>query len=103
MITVISTPEGLTLRGHGGLGPRGGDILCAAVSILTETLAACLPPEDVTLGDGYARFACRDPSHPALRYTLTGLRLLADAYPDHIQIRQTPPQRANPYNPPSSP
>lgn len=86
MITVTRTPEGLTLRGHAGLGPKGGDILCAAVSILTETLAASLPPGDATLGDGDARFVCRDPAHPALRYTLTGLRLLADAYPAHIQI-----------------
>jgi uncharacterized protein YsxB (DUF464 family) len=30
------------VRGHAGAGPRGGDIVCAAVSVLTRTAMAVL-------------------------------------------------------------
>ena len=42
MIHVTLKDNALWARGHSGSGPRGQDILCAAVSILMEATAAAL-------------------------------------------------------------
>lgn len=85
MIRVDYHPGKLTLRGHAGCGPRGGDIVCAAVSILVETLARSLPGEDVRLGEGFAKFRFA-PGNPAAAFALRGLSLLAESYPNNVNI-----------------
>lgn len=46
MIHVTLKDNALWARGHSGSGPRGQDILCAAVSILMEATAAALARQD---------------------------------------------------------
>ena len=46
MIHVTLKDNALWARGHSGSGPRGQDILCAAVSILMEATAAALEQQD---------------------------------------------------------
>ncbi len=84
MIRVDHRPGKLTLRGHAGCGPKGGDIVCAAVSILVETLAGSLPEEDVRLGEGFAEFRFA-PGNPEVKFVLRGLGLVAEAYPDAVR------------------
>lgn len=38
MITVLVAPDQIHVSGHANTGPRGSDIVCAAVSALTLTL-----------------------------------------------------------------
>lgn len=38
MITVLVAPDRIHVSGHANTGPRGSDIVCAAVSALTLTL-----------------------------------------------------------------
>ena len=38
MIVVNITPTGLTVDGHAGYAKTGNDIICAAVSVLTQNL-----------------------------------------------------------------
>ncbi len=49
MIHVTLKDNALWARGHSGSGPRGQDILCAAVSILMEATAAALERQGVLL------------------------------------------------------
>lgn len=86
--------ETYTLRvtGHADFCP-GNDIVCAAVSALVCTLAATLGTlgADVTalrLEPGDATISARADADvaAAFRMTRTGLRLLAQAYPQHVQL-----------------
>lgn len=85
MIRVDCSPGRLTLRGHAGCGPKGGDIVCAAVSILVETLARSLPEGDVQLGQGYGAFRFA-PGNPEVEFALRGLGLLAESYPENVHL-----------------
>lgn len=49
MLHVTLKDNALWARGHSGSGPRGQDILCAAVSILMEATAAALERQGVLL------------------------------------------------------
>ena len=85
MIRVSDRPGRLTLRGHAGWGNRGADIVCAAVSILVETLARSLPEGETQLGDGFAEFRFA-PGNPAAACARRGLSLLAESYPENVQV-----------------
>jgi len=98
-------PDGrisMTVSGHAGFAPRGQDILCAAVSVLTLTAAQTagelqrknlLQQEAVTvLQEGFACITLRPKAHArgqaraAFRVILTGMRLLARSYPQYVQV-----------------
>ena len=55
MIHVTLKDNALWARGHSGSGPRGQDILCAAVSILMEATAAALERQGVLLLEQHYR------------------------------------------------
>lgn len=38
MIDIIITEYGIHVRGHAEAGPKGQDIICAAISVLTQNL-----------------------------------------------------------------
>ena len=90
--------------GHAGYGPKGADIVCASLSILCATLAysAGLAQEagqlldlQVKMEGGKAEIMAA----PAPRYEqdiarefqtiLNGYRLLADNYPDYVQLDES--------------
>lgn len=83
MITAVRTPGGLTIRGHAGYAAPGQDIVCAAVSILAETLASTLPSGAVRMGNGTANFRC---SPSEMDFAWRGLSLLAHQYPENIAL-----------------
>lgn len=87
MIRVETGPGWLTIRGHAGVSLRGADIVCAAVSILAETLARRLPEGTARLGQGEAAF--RFPQDdPAAGFAVAGLELLARYYPKAVAVSQ---------------
>ena len=90
MTTVVYSPgDGLvSLRGHAGAGEKGRDPVCAALSILTYTLAA-LPGAGLRLGEGWAVVAL-PPGAPAAA-VCRGFALLAAAYPQNVCYKEVKP------------
>ena len=94
MISVEHLCGQITVKGHADYAPKGYDIVCEAVSALTQTYVCSL--EHLTddkvrysLSPGYACIA--DPRSPE-GYLLTqsfliGLDLLAHTYPDYVKIK----------------
>lgn len=93
MISVEHLCGQITIKGHADYAPKGEDIVCEAVSALTQTYVCSL--EHLTddkvkysLSPGYA---CISDPHSPEGFLLTqsfllGLDLLAHAYPEHIHI-----------------
>lgn len=107
MIKVIyeADPEGgkLTMRaeGHAGYAPAGQDIVCAAVSVLVQTLAnkvdaaarsGRLLTSCVQHGETFVVQALPKPGPNNLMvaswfdFVEEGLRALAEAYPDNVEL-----------------
>jgi uncharacterized protein YsxB (DUF464 family) len=83
----------LAVTGHAGAGPRGHDIVCAAVSVLVRTAAAVLSDREYVTadvvaparGEVYLTIAYKREGEPYLGavqdFLLTGLESLRDEYP----------------------
>ena len=101
-ITYHRGRHGLTVTGHAGLGVKGADPLCAAVSALTYTAGANLA-ELAGQGNaqglsmkflpGYAKVGCQPEKGMEQVATLmldtvvTGFQLLQAQWPEHIKLR----------------
>jgi len=87
------------VEGHAGAGPQGGDIVCAAVSILVRTAIRTLSgAEGVTVRGGapdrgslWLETDCAAEGDAFLAaagtFLLEGLRSVSDDYPDHCTVR----------------
>lgn len=84
MIRVCYSPDApmLTVTGHALYAPKGGDIVCAAASILAYTLikSGCAMEE---LGCGM-RITGGKKDREAFRLIAGGYELLAEGYPENI-------------------
>jgi len=84
----------LIVDGHTGYGNVGSDILCAAVSILVQTLISIIDGMDecqYDIGEGYAYVTGHgQQAVDAYRYTMSGLNLLQVNYPRFISIKGYP-------------
>jgi uncharacterized protein YsxB (DUF464 family) len=87
--------EQVVVKGHGG-GAAGSDIVCAAVSAVTETALAGLLHYDREgtvweMEDGYIFIRVRDASVTTVDAILTtlilGLKQIAKEYPDKATLR----------------
>lgn len=92
-INYYTTDEGFAIKaeGHAGYARAGADIVCAAVSMLLQTLAYRIM--DITLRynfdikSGYFYLDCDTAEGlEAFRTILTGLEALESEYPKHIRI-----------------
>ena len=94
MITVRVTPEQLSVTGHANYGPMGRDIVCAAVSMLTQTLIESVQrltedkiSDEIRPGRTVVNF--RDPSE-SLKLLIdsffVGILMLVEAYPQFVKI-----------------
>lgn len=89
----------LDATGHAGYATEGDDIVCASVSTLFYTLANFLDligADDLT-GTDEEEFLieCKglfhdEAVHSAFRMTVLGLSLLAEQYPDNVQLVEEP-------------
>lgn len=92
-----------SVSGHAGLAERGDDVVCAAVSALTQ--AALIGLEDVVgvsvdadVADEDGRLVCRLPApleqeqvrgaSVLLETCLRSLRSIEAGYQDHVQVRE---------------
>jgi uncharacterized protein YsxB (DUF464 family) len=88
----------LQVEGHAGLAEKGHDILCAAVSVLSENLGGGLKlllkaPAKIQTDNGMYRVELplehtSDASELLFQSAILGLRVLAEQYPDRIQVKQ---------------
>lgn len=94
----------LVLKGHANSAEKGKDLVCCAESILSQTLIKALEVMEI-LGrtgldwtgnpeQGYMLIDA-DPAREYqaevehyFRFAVTGLRMLAEAYPQYIELRE---------------
>jgi hypothetical protein len=89
---------GLSVEGHAGLAAAGSDVLCAAVSVLAENLGSSLRllldlPVEAESGAGLYRIRlteeqCSPATELLFQSTLLGMRVLAEQFPERIELRQ---------------
>lgn len=105
-VEMMDTDKGYSLAasGHAGYAPAGQDIVCAAVSVLAQTLAnkveaaarsGRLLTNCVQHGETFVVQALPKPGPNALMvanwfdFVEEGLRALAEAYPDNVELMVT--------------
>lgn len=101
MITTVfyrfsdGSPKGFIVRGHAGSGPKGFDIVCAAVSSAAYLTANTVievkkVDADVTVEEGYMAFFIPESAKEAAKDILLGFELhmqeLQKQYPTRINI-----------------
>ena len=94
MIMINVNPGILTITGHAGAGPPGQDIVCAAVSVLLQTLVASI--EELTddeieydINPGNARLEYEhlsEKSRTLMGAFFIGISGVAEGYPECITI-----------------
>ena len=92
----------LNVKGHAGQAEYGKDIVCSAASILAYTFAQVIESlghrlegePTINLEDGNTTIACRCANYRtyvkalhALNYTEVGYSLLAQSYPQYVEIQ----------------
>ena len=84
----------IQIKGHAGYAPAGSDIVCAAVSILYETLKRMLRPglDGTVIEDENGIRIEINPDlgtwgRVSLNYFITGIQMLEREYPKHVQLK----------------
>lgn len=94
----------VSVTGHSGAAQKGQDILCAAVSVLTQTLGVAVlsliasgkieESGTVALKDGFALINARakkanvNEVGALFGFAATGYKLLGEHYPEHIHVTE---------------
>ena len=90
MIQISMRENALWAHGHSGYGPRGQDVICAAVSILMEATAAALERQDRLLlgyfGNGFCSLIT-DGDSEILEVARQGVLLLEQHYGDYVKVK----------------
>lgn len=94
MITIACCPGGVRVTGHAGYAPPGQDIVCAAISTLTQTLLQALSALTAdkiqsSISPGRVDIAHGNLSADAQLLVdsfFVGCRMVADAYPDCVRV-----------------
>jgi len=95
MITIQHRPGLITVSGHSGYAPPGQDIVCAAISTLTQTLAASVDEltndriqSDIRQGYAVIRYKedLSEQGKLLIRSFFIGVSGVASAYPEHVKI-----------------
>lgn len=95
MICITANRDKIVLTGHAGYAPKGQDIVCAAVSALTENLKQSiekLTHSSVGFFDAQnyeiVPQYLDDAGTVLLSSYMLGLQSVADAYPKYVQIEK---------------
>lgn len=90
----------LEVRGHAGYAEYGNDIVCSAISVLTQTLIAYMDEvaEDmearINPGDVYL-WAMGRKAIKSAEVILKGYEMLADSFPDYVTFDKGCPNKTN--------
>lgn len=92
MIRVTYGPEkwSVTVEGHSGSAPKGEDLICAAATILTLTLAetveAVCEERELELREGYAKIRGGANAAPYFDFVRTGFGMINGMHPEHLTV-----------------
>jgi len=94
LIEVNVQKDSISVTGHAGYAPPGQDIVCAGVTVLTQTLAASLDnltcdSPDYTIAPGVFILKIKDLSEKSRTLVdsfFIGICGIADAYPEYVRI-----------------
>lgn len=94
MIEVRISTDGIKVSGHAGYAPEGQDIVCSAVSVLTQNLVESirgLTKDEIKceISHGSADIEYGNLSEKALTLVdsfFIGIAMIADEYPDYVRI-----------------
>ncbi|MCD8207143.1 MAG: ribosomal-processing cysteine protease Prp [Bacteroidales bacterium] len=95
MINISVNPGVITVTGHAGYADPGQDIVCAAVSVLWQTLIESIKALTDDLieydfeGEQITRLVYRNPSDRTkvlIDSFFIGISGIADEYPDYVNI-----------------
>lgn len=96
MTTVTRYKDRITIEGHSGYAPTGQDIVCAAVSVLVQTLIQSV--ENLTAdrieykmqpGTVDIKFWClSDQSKVLIDAFFIGIEGIAEAHPDNVRLTE---------------
>ena len=101
--TTGKTQYTVKAEGHAGAGKYGSDIVCAAVSVLMQTLAneveeaaraGALALGVVAHGDGWMKVEAMptdsicNTMEAWVEFVQDGLDAIAQSYPDHVQLEE---------------
>ena len=96
MTTVTRYKDRITIKGHSGFAPIGQDIVCAAVSVLVQTLIQSV--ENLTAdkieysmspGTVDIKFWClSDPSKVLIDAFFIGIKGIAESHPDNVRLTE---------------
>ena len=94
MIDITVQPDKITVSGHAGYAEPGKDIVCAAISTLSQVFVASV--EELTAAKiktaqtgGYIEIVIEESTERAqvlLDSFLLGCRMIADEYPDNVRV-----------------
>lgn len=97
MIVIQKDRNVVTITGHAGYGEPGKDIVCAAVSVLVQTLAASAKQltadhMEVEYRAGFARISYNgnlsEDTHLLMDSFFIGIQMIADTYPQYVRMVQ---------------
>lgn len=96
MVEITKTQNSISIKGHANYAEHGKDIVCAAVSALTQTLTASI--EELTddeikynLSPGTVDINYKELSEHAqilISSFFIGVQMIADAYPEHVKLTE---------------
>lgn len=94
MIAITVQPDRITVSGHAGYDEPGKDIVCAAISTLSQVFVASV--EELTAAKiktaqtgGYMEIVIEESTERAqvlLDSFLLGCRMIANQYPDNVRV-----------------
>ena len=93
MTRVYLSNDSISIKGHSCYAQRGDDIVCAAVSILAQTMAECLlrqgisTIDDMIIEAGDVRLKWTDRPE-CLDTIMTGFELLEANFPENVNIEK---------------
>lgn len=96
MIEITIDESSVIIKGHAGYAPSGQDIVCAAISTLTQVFIASVEQLttdnlkcDISAGNAVIRYRdLTESAHILLDSFFIGIRAVADEYPDYVKIEQ---------------
>lgn len=92
MIKVTCEPQAyrITVEGHSGSAPKGEDLVCAAVSIITLTLGEMVltvcRDREVELREGYARIRGTKEAAQYFDFARTAFKALTAEFPEYVLL-----------------
>ena len=94
MIVVTHSNGCIKIEGHAGYAAHGQDIVCAAISTLTQVFVASVEDlttdnlkSDISAGNAFIEYGDLSANAQLLMDSFfVGLKMIADEYPNHVRL-----------------